>query len=449
MVQATIEALLRQKIGLETASIGSNAIALAIRRRMTQCGLSDMQEYLLRLKASAPEMEELIETVVVPETWFFRDREPFNFLSRYVITEWLPKYPNGILRLLSVPCATGEEPYSIAIALIEAGLTAKNFRIDAVDISKRALEKAKRAVYERNSFRGNDISFRDRYFQKNDDNYQLCKIISSTVNFTNANLLDLWFFVDKQPYDIIFCRNLLIYLDKPARSRVVQLLDRLLTKKGLLFVGHSETGQILSTKFTSVCHPLVFGYRKLETKPKVTEVNQSNFPDLLAAQTKSQQSGSLQNLPVEPIPLAESLGMQSSLKLNPIVQNSPSVAKREQTQMVSSENSTADQFAVTKNQQFLIETARSLANQGKLREAASLCATYLQENQINSEAYVLLGEIHQAEGREDKAEECYNKAIYLEPNHYEALMHLVLLKERRGDLVSSSLLRRRIQRIAQ
>ncbi|HEY9690726.1 MAG TPA: CheR family methyltransferase [Oculatellaceae cyanobacterium] len=448
MVQATIEALLRQKIGLETASIGSNTIARAIRQRMSDCGLSDMQEYVLRLQASALEMEELIETIVVPETWFFRDRQPFNFLGTYVITEWLPKHPGGILRVLSVPCSTGEEPYSIAIALIEAGLATKNFRIDAVDISKRALAKAQRAVYERNSFRGNDINFRDRYFQKTADGYQLYETISSTVNFINANLLDPWFLLDQLPYDIIFCRNLLIYLDNTARERAIKVIDRLLTKKGLLFVGHSETGQVLNNKFTSVRHSLAFAYRKLETETKVEAVSKSKYTNLLAKPSQTQQSTSVHNLPANNTPLADLLAAQSSSKLNPPVQKPQPIKKWEQTQEVSTTDSTADKSTIAKSQQLLLDTARNLANQGTLDQAASLCETYLHQNRINPEAYVLLGEVHQASGKEDQAEECYNKAIYLEPNHYEALMHLVLIKERRGDIVSASILRQRIQRIA-
>jgi chemotaxis protein methyltransferase WspC len=448
MVQATIEALLRQKIGLETASIGSNAIGRAIRQRMTQCGLSEMQEYLWQLQASATEMEELIETVVIPETWFFRDHEPFNFLGSYLITEWLPKHRGGILRVLSVPCSTGEEPYSIAITLLEMGLAAKNFRIDAVDISKRALEKAKRAVYERNSFRGNDISFRDRYFQRTADSYQLYEPISSTVNFINDNLIDSKFLLNTLPYDVIFCRNLLIYLDDTARDQALQVLNRLLNKNGLLFVGHSETGQLFKTKFTSVRHSLAFAYRKLETENTAIEASKGNFGDLLATQTKTQRFNPVQNLPVNNTPLADFLTAQSSLKLTPPVQNEKLIPKQEQIQKVSTDNSSVEKLALTKSQQSLLDTARSLANQGNLDEAASLCETYLRQNRINPEAYVLLGEVRQAAGKEDQAEEYYQKAIYLEPNHYEALMHLVLLKERRGDLANASILRQRIQRLA-
>lgn len=82
MVQAAIETILRQKIGLDASSIGSRTIALAVEKRRLACGLSDLTSYLYRLQTKEQELEELIETVVVPETWFFRDKEPFVYLSQ-------------------------------------------------------------------------------------------------------------------------------------------------------------------------------------------------------------------------------------------------------------------------------------------------------------------------------------------------------------------------------
>src|SRR5919199_6211265 len=127
MAQATIEALLGKKIGLDASTIGSSKITRAIESRRLACGVPDLQSYLQLLQTSPQELEELIENVIVPETWFFRDRKPFDFLGRYVISEWLPNPKNRSLRILSLPCCTGEEPYSIAITLIEAGLPPTQF----------------------------------------------------------------------------------------------------------------------------------------------------------------------------------------------------------------------------------------------------------------------------------------------------------------------------------
>lgn len=188
MVQAAIEAMLRQKIGLDANSIGSRTIARAVEQRRVACGLRDQTSYFQHLQTSAKELEELIETVVVPETWFFRDKEPFVYLSQYVTSQWL-KANFSILRVLSVPCSTGEEPYSIAMTLLDSGLTPNQFCIDAVDISKRALLKAKQALYSKRAFRGGGVEAKLRYFEQVADSYQVRPIVRDTVKFIQGNLL--------------------------------------------------------------------------------------------------------------------------------------------------------------------------------------------------------------------------------------------------------------------
>jgi len=260
MVQAAIEAMLRQKIGLDANSIGSRTIARAVEQRRLACGLPDLTSYLRRLQTTARELEELIETVVVPETSFFRDKEPFVYLSQYVTTEWLKA--SSILRVLSVPCSTGEEPLSIAMTLLDSGLAPTQFCIDAVDISKRALLKAKQAIYSRRSFRGGDfLQAKQRYFRSLADGYEVRPFVRDTVKFMQGNLLKPGF-LSEGKYQIIFCRNLLIYLDYAARSQALQALDRALALPGLLFVGAAETAQITAKHYTSIDHPFAFAYRK-------------------------------------------------------------------------------------------------------------------------------------------------------------------------------------------
>src|SRR2546421_6202395 len=116
-----IEVLLREAIGLDAASIGSGLIDRTVRLRMKNLGLKQVEEYRKALAASRAEWNELIEAIVVTETWFFRDREPFAALVRLVRDEWLPAHPTAPLRLLSLPCSSGEEPYSLAMALLAAG----------------------------------------------------------------------------------------------------------------------------------------------------------------------------------------------------------------------------------------------------------------------------------------------------------------------------------------
>jgi chemotaxis protein methyltransferase WspC len=434
--QAAIEALLQDKIGLDSQTIGSGTVSRAITRRMSDCGLSSLTTYLKQLQGSTKELEALIEEVVVSETWFFRDRKPFDFLSHYLKTEWLANYQNQILRVLSVPCSTGEEPYSIAITLLEAGLTPKNFIINAIDINKKSLLVAQRGVYTQNSFRGGATVLQNQYFTQKGATYQLDKSIINTVNFIHGNLLEPQLLKEDQPYQIIFCRNLLIYLKQSARTEVIQVLSNLLNNQGLLFLGSSETGNILPNNFVPVRHPTTFAFRK-ETERKLSDfLSKPLTKEANLANVITQQSIKKNKSAKPPFKLIQN--EQRTKNSNATVRNSLNFKEKLLT---------SDPQSSTTNSQSILEIARTLADQGQLDEAASLCETYLSENPINAETHFLLGQVQQAIGNEEQAEQYLQKAIYLKPHYYEALVYLALLKEYHGDQKSAAIIRQRIQRL--
>ncbi|TAF07299.1 MAG: protein-glutamate O-methyltransferase CheR, partial [Nostocales cyanobacterium] len=243
MIWSKIENLLCRKIGCDANIIGSRKIAKAVETRCLICGVT-VDDYLQILHKSSQEFDELVELIVVPETWFFRDHQTYEALINYVRSQLLNKSSFSKLRLLSIPCSTGEEPYFMAMALLDLGLLPNQFHIDAVDISQKAIAKARKAFYSRNSFRGNHLDFQNRYFRFTDKGYELCDKVKNSVNFSQGNLLDPRLLLDKMPYDIIFCRNVLIYFDDSGRKNTLQNLHRLLKNQGLLFVGASETGEL-------------------------------------------------------------------------------------------------------------------------------------------------------------------------------------------------------------
>lgn len=410
MSLAVIEALLQIKIGLDANLAGRSAIAKMVRERLSQYEGGDLDAYLLHLESSPEELEALIESVVVPETWFFRDRESYAFLKQFVRTEWLPAHRNQILRVLSIPCSTGEEPYSIAITLLEAGLTPEQFTIDAVDISKTALERAKRALYSAYSFRG-QAKLESPYFTLTSEGYQLQAFIKNLVNFQFGNLVQPNFFFSSPQYHIIFCRNLLIYLVQSARITAIKTLDRLLAPEGILFLGPSETRQIDPERYVSAHYPLAFAFRKLKTAKPATACLP---PAKLAKIALPPAASPPQTHPFVPSP-------QISATPSPILQ--------------------------TPSTETQLEMARSLADRGQLNQAAILCETYLSRNPTSAEAYTLLGQVYQAKGNESQAEQYFAKAVYLNPNDCEALLHLALLKENAGDAKGAKLIHQRIQRL--
>lgn len=434
MSQAAIEVLLQQKIGLDPNVIGTSTIARAIQQRLLVCELPDIKAYLRRLQTSSQELDALIENLVVPETWFFRDREAYSYLSHYVKSQWLPTHPDRVLRVLSVPCSTGEEPLSIAIALLETGLSSKHFSIDAVDISQKALHIAQQGIYGRNSFRGETVNLRQRYFTQVGNKYQVHEFVRSTVNFIRGNLLQPLFLLEKPLYDVIFCRNVLIYFDYSAREQAIQALDRLLINKGVLFVGHSETSAIPPLKFVSVRHPLAFAFRKVAATEEVRQTQKLSYRTTRRREQLKKELETGDN-------------RQGGLLLKPGKQASTLADIPEATPSSLPSLDSQSPVKIKDNLETLLETAKNLADRGQLKEAATLCETYLSQNHVSAEAYVLLGQVRQAQGKEEQALQCFQKATYLNPNHYEALIHLALLKEYTGDSKGAAMIRHRIQRL--
>ncbi|MDX2097286.1 MAG: protein-glutamate O-methyltransferase CheR, partial [Leptolyngbyaceae cyanobacterium bins.59] len=368
MVLADIESYLSKKIGLDPNTIGSRKLQRAITKRCQACGVADMEAYWKLLQRSAEEFTELVEQIVIPETWFFRDRQPFEFLKAHVQSNHLHRADHPPLKILSVPCSTGEEPYSIAIILLEAGLSVKQFAIDAIDISHHAIVKARRAIYTKNSFRGPEVIDRNRYFRQIPEGQELVPWVQSAVTFKQGNLLNLVSLLQHR-YDIIFCRNLLIYLEDRACTQAMTLFDRLLAPGGLLFVGASETSKVPGDRFASVRKPFTFAYSKARASSPITSSNAISIPP---APIPSPAQRKLTSIPAPPVSSPQPLAPRSQ----------PLSTFSRPTQ------------AITPTPQLDLEVVRNLADQGKLEDAVALCHRYLEADRTHPEAYILLGELY-------------------------------------------------------
>ncbi|MGK7883147.1 MAG: CheR family methyltransferase [Crocosphaera sp.] len=394
-----IKKLLAQKIGLGPDKIGQHQLIRAVNIRQQACGVNQLSNYLQRLQSSASEFQELVEEIVIGETWFFRHREAFSLLSHYVKTQWLRSASQQTLRILCVPCSTGEEPYSIAMTLLNSPLSSRQFSVEGMDISQEALAIAKKGIYGKNSFRSYDQVDYQHFFEVEENRYQIAPSIRRQVKFSAKNLLSAWP-ANHPPYHVIFCRHLLIYLDQVSRDRVLKTLDSLLWEGGLLFVGAVETNLIKSPNFRFMSNPSAFAYQKLS-------LSRAKVPLNLCQTFQPLRRSSAKKRPSPPLP-------KSSKQKIP----------------VSS-----------------LEMAQQFANQGKLKEATQSCQTYLQRNPIDAEGYVLLGEISQAQDNPEEAQRCFQKALYLRPNYRKALVHLALLRESKGDKQGAAILKNRIQRL--
>lgn len=407
MLYARIAALLKDKMGLDAESIGVACVERAVRERFSARGLKDVHLYWEQLSGSEQELQQLIEAIVIPETWFFRDPEAFAALVRVVREEWLAKNAAGTLRTLSLPCSTGEEPFSMAMALLDGGLLPSRFQIDAIDISTRAIALAELGVYGRNSFRAKDLSFRDRYFEGVEGSYRLREVVRCQVHFRHGNLLSAGSLHGACGYDVIFCRNVLIYFDRATQNSAIEVLDRLLTPAGLLFVGPSETGLLLDHGFVSAGIPLAFAFRRRGSS---------------APQLRSKR------------------GMARALMAKPAHANPPKPASIAQLQR---KPIGAGTVAATEH---WMEQARHLANQGKLAEALKFCEQNLSSQPASADTFHLIGLLHDSAGRVNEAAEHYRKALYLDPRHPEALVHLAVALQKDGDAPGAQRLLERANR---
>ena len=191
----------------------------------------------------AAERERMINAITTNLTGFFREPHHFEFLEQRM----LPAMPVGWqrLRIWSAGCSSGEEPYSIAMSLVRAmpGIHGRDARILATDIDTEALAKARRGIYPQEQVRKLDEARVKRFFQKGTGNHiGLARVrpeVSALVEFMPLNLLAPQWPV-KGPFDAIFCRNVMIYFDKPTQLALLRRFAPLLNPGGLLFVGHSE-----------------------------------------------------------------------------------------------------------------------------------------------------------------------------------------------------------------
>ncbi len=395
----SIEKILNRNMGLDTASIGAPAVARAVQTRMSACELEQPAAYLEQLHNSPEELQALVEAVVVHETWFFRDREAFVAVAALAVRDWLTKPAKPPMRLLSAPCSSGEEPHSMAMALIDAGLPTGRFIIDAIDISAQALGRAREGVYGRNSFRGADLDFRDRHFTATSEGLRIGDAARACVQFRQGNLMALEGAGAAEGYDVVFCRNLLIYFDTDTQRRAIEILRRLLSPDGLLFVGPGEANLMLAAAFAPAQIPRAFAFRK--TPPSAA-----------------------------PVKSVVARGRDVPLVAPPAQGSSP--PRRAFTQ---ARIEPASGVAAAKRLDFI--EIRRLADQGRLADAAKACEEHLRTGEPAAEAWRLLGLLRDASGDLDRAADCYRKALYLDPTDRETLGHLALLLERQGDAVGA------------
>ncbi len=205
----------------------------------------------LRGRADGDLVRDVIEAMTTNESFFFRDVKPFDQFRNYVLPQILKtRATKKSIRIWSAACSSGQEPYSLAMILAEEKAKLQGWQIEivATDLSNEILEKAQAGAYSQFEVqRGLPIQLLVKYFKQQGERWQIDPAIRGMVKFRCLNLLD-----DFQPmghFDVIFCRNVLIYFDQPTKAMVLDRLARVLAPDGFLYLGGAETVLGISDKF--------------------------------------------------------------------------------------------------------------------------------------------------------------------------------------------------------
>jgi chemotaxis protein methyltransferase CheR len=219
--------------------------------------MKDFREYYRLLlydkKNRDDEIQAIMDILTVNETYFFREKYQLKAFSEEILPELREKNKDKKrISIWSAACSTGEEPYTIAMLILEdGGFNGWDISILASDISQRALHVARRGVYKKNSFRDTSQYFIKKYFHEQESGEQrITDRVRRFVNFSFLNLVDSNKVKLVGPMDVIFCRNVLIYFDWTTREKVVKNLFEALKEGGYLLLGHTESLINLSTNFT-------------------------------------------------------------------------------------------------------------------------------------------------------------------------------------------------------
>ncbi len=240
--------------------------------RLQSLDLDSFEDYYHHLRFSPQRDEELarmITHITNNETYFYREQPQLGVFSDQILRklrEQKQRSGERTLRLLSAGCSTGEEPYTLAMLVYDSGQFFWNWEVSVtgLDVDPVALDKAQRAAYHHNSFRGVDPGLLERHFSKNGRETAVKESIRRMVRFRQGNLMAAQSYAGLAPLDVIFCRNVLIYFSDATIRTVVGHFWDILAPGGFLFLGHAESLSRITDRFTPLRFPGAMAYQKPE-----------------------------------------------------------------------------------------------------------------------------------------------------------------------------------------
>ncbi len=411
--------LLSKEAGLSFHYDRSEELKKNILKRMEIVGnfknFNDYFFYINDKNLGALEFKNLLDSLTIGETYFFRNEAQFEVFTTTVLPKLIEKkisQDKPSLKIWSAGCSTGEEPYTLAMVLHHHLPHFKNWDISilATDINRDYLKKAKEGVYKKRAIEEIPAAYLGSYFIQQEENYILSDVIKKMVNFEYHNLVsDPYFLPAMQEIDILFCRNVLIYFDSKTVKDVVQKLAESLKKEGYLFLGHSESLWKISTDFTSIQFPQTFIYQKRKAERHEEEIPPHiPLPEIhLTADFKKEEKRWPSSIQEIEILFKEGERAFEKKEYGRALEYFEKILKQSE-----------------KHLKTLMAKAAILANQQKYKEAIFLLEKVIEEDNLFKEAYYLKGVLHEKCNQIDEAIKAFQKVLYLEPHFSVCYFHL-------------------------
>lgn len=457
--------LVSQKIGLTIRESDQGNFKNHLQTRIKSLQVPSAEEYYKLLngnnQASRQEWQKLSILLTNLESYFFRDKGQINLIKNFIIPNLVEQnFYQKRLRIISAGCSTGEEPYSLAILLHETIPNIEEWQIEIIglDINVNALEHAKNGVYGSWSLRTLSPEYKEKYFIKKKENYELLSDFKKLVKFKQLNLVNddiSKLKLEIGNADFVLCRNVFIYFNTDSVQKVIDQFYQILGNQGYLITGHAEVSTEIMRKFKSQSFPESIVYTPLNTeevKPNVNQTilfsptvekmnNSSSFPVLNNNLTNKNLSpinqininnNSLNNV-IQPISKPLEIVIQS----NPITPIKEVVNFKESPLLIEVEKllkQKSYQSAIDKIKQLIQQypkeskpqqlMAQIYANMGDYNQAKIYCEQALKIDSFAVYPHYILSHIAEENGDREEAKRLLKKIIYLNPNFIPAYLEL-------------------------
>lgn len=426
--------LVCKRSGLNFADQFQYILLKVLKERIREKSLT-FEEYFNYLAEFPEEFQQLLFSLTTGETYFFRFPQQLNIIRQKILPELFDKIvisSRQTIRIWSVGCSTGEEPYSIAMMLDEEwNNRSNNFNILGTDLNKDSLKRARRGLYNTRSFRMENLSFRNRYFTENQGDYELRKVIRDCVSFQESNLLNpLPLSAGIKRFHIILCRNVLIYFNPETVKRIKQYLFEQLEEGGYLLLGHSET--LYEKEYGGQIQPHSHSiYQKTKSRDTIIRSDSvTMLPDSTGYfpvnnKTIAKSETNELSLPKRQAPSKEAV-LKSWYHRG--------IQAYRNKEFTLAEKMFLESLArIPDSKDSILSLAYLYADMGEFDKAGQQSEKLLQTNALQAEAYFLKGLIALQKQQLIQAEKLLRRCVYCNEDHVPGFYHLGVILNDQGE----------------